>query len=261
MLDSMRDVFEDIFAAAPVDPMESARRGMRPALKHRFYRSVEVVRDAGGHAIALDGRPVKTPARRALAAPTPALGEALAAEWQAQADVIDPAKMPLTRLANTVIDGVAAASPAIVAEIEKYLGSDLLCYRAEVPDGLVARQVRHWDPILAFAREQLGAHLVITQGVRFVDQPAPAIAAARHAIPADPWRLGAVHVVTTLTGSALIALALARGALTLDAAWAAAHVDEDWNMDQWGRDELALERRAVRLVEMQAAVRVLDLVP
>jgi chaperone required for assembly of F1-ATPase len=257
----MRDVFEDIFAAAPVDPMESARRGMRPALKRRFYRSVEIVPDAGGHAIALDGRPVKTPARRALAAPTPALGAALAAEWQAQTEVIDPARMPLTRLANTVIDGVAAASPAIVEEIEKYLGSDLLCYRAEAPDALVARQARHWDPILAFAREQLGAQFVITQGVRFVDQPAPTIAAARRVIPADPWRLGAVHVATTLTGSALIALALARGALTLDAAWAAAHVDEDWNMDQWGRDELALERRAARLVEMQAAVSVLDLVP
>jgi chaperone required for assembly of F1-ATPase len=169
--------------------------------------------------------------------------------------------MPLTRLANTVIDGVAAAAPEIVEEIEKYLGSDLLCYRAEAPNGLVARQARHWDPILAFAREQLGAHFVITQGVRFVDQPAPALAAARRAIPADPWRLGAVHVATTLTGSALIALALARGTLTLDAAWAAAHVDEDWNMDQWGRDELALERRAARLVEMQAAVSVLDLVP
>lgn len=257
----MRDVFEDIFAAAPVDPMESARRGMRPALKRRFYRSVEIVPDAGGHAIALDGRPVKTPARRALAAPTPALGAALAAEWQAQTEVIDPARMPLTRLANTVIDGVAAAAPEIVEEIEKYLGSDLLCYRAEAPNGLVARQARHWDPILAFAREQLGAHFVITQGVRFVDQPAPALAAARRAIPADPWRLGAVHVATTLTGSALIALALARGTLTLDAAWAAAHVDEDWNMDQWGRDELALERRAARLVEMQAAVSVLDLVP
>jgi chaperone required for assembly of F1-ATPase len=257
----MRDVFEDIFAAPPVDPMESARRGMRPALKRRFYRSAEIVRDADGFAVALDGRPVKTPARRALAAPTEALGEALAAEWEAQIKVIDPAKMPLTRLANTVIDGVAAASPAIMDEIEKYLGSDLLCYRAEAPDALVARQARHWDPILAFARDRLDARFVVTQGVRFVDQPAPALAAARRAIPADPWRLGAVHVVTTLTGSALIALALDRGALTLDAAWAAAHVDEDWNMEQWGCDAVALERRAVRLAEMQAAVHVLDLVP
>ena len=154
---------------------------------------------------------------------------------------------------------MAAAAPAIAAEIEKYLGSDLVCYRAEGPHRLVVRQAHQWDPILAFAREALGARFEITHGVRFVAQPPDAIAAARRAIPDEPWRLGAVHAVMTLTGSALIALAFARRAVTLDAAWAAAHVDEDWNMEQWGRDELALERRAARLAEMQAAGKVLDL--
>ncbi len=167
----------------------------------------------------------------------------------------------LTRLANTIIDGVVAAMPEIIAEIEKYLGSDLVYYRAEAPDALVGRQERHWDPIIAFARDDLAARFVVTRGVNFVTQPAEAVEAARHAVPADAWRLGAVHAVMTLTGSALIALALARGAVTLDAAWAAAHVDEDWDMEQWGRDELALDRRAARLAEMQAAARVLDLVP
>jgi chaperone required for assembly of F1-ATPase len=166
--------------------------------------------------------------------------------------------MPLTRLANTVIDGVAATSQAVAAEIEKYLGSDLVCYRAESPDRLVVRQSQRWDPILAFARDALGARFEITYGVRFVTQSPEAIAAARRAIPVDPWRLGAVHAVMTLTGSALIALALERGAVTLDDAWAAAHVDEDWNMDLWGRDELALERREARFAEMQAAARVLE---
>jgi chaperone required for assembly of F1-ATPase len=255
----MRDMFEDIFTAEPIDPREAARRSVRHTLRKRFYTAVSLVEQAEGFVVALDGRPVRTPARRPLAAPTRALGEALGVEWDAQAEVIDPGKMPLTRLANTIIDGVVAAAPEIVGEIEKYLGSDLVYYRAEAPDALVARQAHHWDPILAFARDELSARFVITQGVNFVTQPAHAIAAARRAVPDDAWRLGAVHAVMTLTGSALIALALARGALAADAAWTAAHVDEDWNIEQWGEDELAQARRAARLAEMQAAVRVLEL--
>src|SRR5712691_9972325 len=119
----MRDVFEDIFAHDPIDPTESARRGLRPQLKRRFYKNVGLAHDSEGFSVALDGRLVKTPARRPLAAPTRSLAEAIAAEWEAQAEVIDPAKMPLTRLANTIIDGVAAAAPEIAVEIEKYLGS------------------------------------------------------------------------------------------------------------------------------------------
>ena len=258
---TMRDLFEDIFSAEPLDPIESARRNMRPVLKRRFYERVSLVEGPDGFAVALDGRPVRTPARRPLAAPTRALGEAIGAEWDAQAEVIDPAKMPLTRLANTIIDGVAAAAPEIVAEIEKYLGSDLVCYRAETPAALVARQAAQWDPILAFAAERFGAQFVVTEGVRFVAQPDEAIAAARAAVPRDPWRLGALHTVMTLTGSALIALAVADRALPLDAAWAAAHVDEDWNMEQWGRDTPALQRRAVRRAELDAAATVLEHVP
>jgi chaperone required for assembly of F1-ATPase len=256
----MRDVFEDIFTAEPIDPTAAARRAARPKLRKRFYAAVALVEQTEGFVVTLDGRPVHTPARRPLAAPTRALGEALGAEWDAQATVIDPARMPLTRLANTIIDGVTAARPQIVAEIEKYLGSDLVYYRAEAPDALVARQAQHWDPILAFARDDLSARFVVTQGINFVTQPPHAIAAARRAIPDDAWRLGAVHSVMTLTGSALIALALAHGTLDADAAWAAAHVDEDWNIEQWGHDDLALARHAARLAEMQAAVRVLELV-
>ncbi len=199
----------------------------------------------------------ETPARRTLAAPTRALAEAIAAEWEAQRDVIDPAKMPLTRLANSIIDGVTDAAPAVAAEVEKYLASDLLFYRAEGPDGLVAREAAAWDPILAWAHEALGARFVTARGMVHVAQPELALAAAGAAIPHDPWRLGAVHAITTLTGSALIAIALARGALTTDEAWTAAHVDEDWNMAFWGCDEIALERRTARFAEMQAAAAVL----
>ncbi|HZN29665.1 MAG TPA: ATP12 family protein [Xanthobacteraceae bacterium] len=253
----MRDLFEEIFAHQPLDPTEAARRGMRPHLRRRFYVRAEVAEGEGGFAVLLDGRPVKTPARRALAAPTRALAEALAAEWEAQRDVVDPAKMPLTRLANSIIDGVADAPAAVAAEAEKYLASDLVCYRAEGPDGLVARQAGAWDPVIAWAREALGARFVVAAGMVFVVQPDAALAAARAALPRDPWRLGAFHAVTTLTGSALIALAVLNGRLGVEDAWRAAHVDEDWNMDFWGRDELALERRAARYAEMQAACLVL----
>jgi chaperone required for assembly of F1-ATPase len=253
----MRDIFDDIFAIEPIDPVEAARRGMRPALRKRFYVNAEVRDTAEGFAVLLDGKPVRTPARRLLAAPNRALAETLAAEWNAQADVIDPGAMPLTRLANAIIDGVSAARGEVAADIAKYLETDLVVYRAEHPAGLVARQAQAWDPVLAWACEALGARFVLAQSVSFVPQPEAALAAARASIPEDPWPLAAVHAVTTLTGSALIALALAAGRLTVEEAWHAAHVDEDWNMDQWGRDPLALERRALHFAEMQAAALVL----
>ncbi len=241
--------------------MEAARRGARPSLRKRFYDKAETVVAPEGHAVRLDGKPVRTPAGQVLAAPTQPLGEAIAAEWSAQADMIDPARMPLTRLANAIIDGVADRPAPVAAEIEKYLGSDLVCYRAGSPRGLAERQASLWDPVVHWARETLGAPFNLGEGVVFVTQPEAALAAARNAIPADPWRLGAVNTVTTLTGSALLALALAHGRLTADEAWQAAHVDEDWNMEEWGRDELALERRAFRFVELQAAATVLRLMP
>jgi len=261
----MRDIFEELFRNEPLDPSEGARRGTRPQLRRRFYEQVGVAEGEGGFGLALDGRPVKTPARRSLAAPSLPLAEALAAEWRAQREYIDPSAMPLTRLANSIIDGVAHAPKAVAAEIEKYLASDLVFYRAEGPEKLVARQAAAWDPLIAWAREALGARFVLAQGVVFVAQPEEALAAASSAIPRDPsdtkalWRLGALHSITTLTGSALIALAVLRGRLSVDDAWAAAHVDEDWNMEIWGRDQLALERRAFRFDDMQAAWTVLRL--
>jgi chaperone required for assembly of F1-ATPase len=250
----MRELFE---TTPPDDPIEATRRSARAALRARFYDKATTAAGADGHAVRLDDKPVRTPARRVLAAPTLALAEAIAAEWQRQKDVIDPAKMPLTRLANAIIDGVAEAPQPVADEIAKYLASDLLFYRAGSPPGLVERQVHHWDPILAWARQALGADFKRGEGVVYVAQPEAALAAARAAIPLEPWRLGAVHVVTTLTGSALIALAMAHGALSSDAAWQAAHVDEDWNMAQWGRDEVAMARREFRFAEFLAAATVL----
>ena len=254
----MRELFENTPAD---DPIEAARRSVRTTLPRRFYDKVTTAAAADGYAVRLDDKPIRTPAHRVLAAPTLALTEAIAAEWQAQKDVIDPAKMPLTRLANAIIDGVADAPQPVAAEIAKYLASDLLLYRAGAPPGLVERQAQHWDPILDWARQALGADFKLGEGVVHVAQPEAALAAARAAIPLEPWRLGAVHAMTTLTGSALIALAMARGALSADAAWQAAHVDEDWNMAQWGSDEMAAARREFRLAEFQAAATVLACCP
>jgi chaperone required for assembly of F1-ATPase len=254
----MRDILEDLLGNAPLDPVEAARRNMRPNLRKRFY-SQAAAGEGPPHPILLDGRAVKTPAGARLAAPVRAFGAAIAAEWQQQGERIDPATMPLTRFANTIIDSVAPNPAPVAQEIAKYLGSDLLCYRAGAPDGLVGKQAKHWDPILAWARDVLGARFVLAEGVMFVAQPDGAVAAARSAIPADPWRLGAASIITTLTGSALIALAMSEGQLSLDTAWNAANVDEDWNMDFWGRDELALQRRAARFADMQAAAMVLEM--
>ena len=259
----MRDIFEEIFENQPLDPEESARRSMRPKLRARFYRAATVVEGPDGFQVLLDGRPVRTPARAALAAPVRDLAQAIAAEWDAQQDKVDPAVMPLTRLANSIIDGVAPSPAPVAAEIAKYLGTDLLFYRASHPDGLVASQRQHWDPVVEWAREKLGAHFVLVEGVMHASQPQEAIAAAAKAIPRgadieECWRLGALDVVTTLTGSALLALALAARHITTDEAWTAAHVDEDWNMQFWGRDAVILERRAYRFAEMQAAALVLD---
>lgn len=259
----MRDIFTEIFENQPIDPTESARRGMRTQRRARFY-SQAGIGEAGQ--ILLDGKPVRTPARRLLAAQGRPLAEAIAAEWQAQRDTIDPAAMPLTRLANAIIDGVAVAAGPVAVEIEQYLGSDLVLYRAGEPKGLVDAQALHWDPVIAWARDGLGARFVLVEGIVYVAQPADGITAAVRAIPTDVsdpknvWRLGAVSSVTTLTGSALIALALAHGVLTTDEAWAAAHVDEDWNRSQWGSDDAEDERRAFRRTELDAAAAVLRLV-
>jgi chaperone required for assembly of F1-ATPase len=254
----MRDLFEHIFVNQPLEPSEAARRGMRPHRRRRFYQQVGVEQRDGEFHVVVDGRPVRTPARHALAAPALALAEILAAEWQQQREVIDPATMPLTRLANSIIDGVATAPAPVAAEVEKYLASDLVLYRAEAPEGLVARQTQAWDPVLSWASADLGAHFVPARRLLYVAQSPQALAAAGTAIPTHPWPLGALHAVTTLTGSALIALALAHRALSLDEAWTAAHVDEDWNMERWGQDALALERRKCRFTEMRAAALVLE---
>ena len=254
----IRDPFGDPAAG---NPMEAARRGARPALIKRFYKQAGAGERAGAFAILLDGKPAKTPAKNPLALPSRALAEAVAAEWAGQGEHIDPATMPLTRLAHAAIDGVAGGAEAVAAEIESYAGSDLLLYRATEPEGLVAAQAKHWDPVLAWAGEALGARFTLAEGVKHVAQPEAAIHAIRAEIARykSPFQLAALASLTNISGSALLALALARGRLSVDEAWAAAHVDEDWNIQRWGEDAEAVARRAARRLEFDAAVRMLAL--
>ena len=232
-----------------------ARAGGRPALPKRFYARVDMAEQDGRFALRLDGRPANTPARNPLAVPSRRLADAVAAEWSAQAEVIDPATMPATRLANTALDGVASHMDEVRASILGYAGSDLLYYRAGEPERLVRQQNEAWNPILDWAERRFAVRFALAEGVMHVRQPDETVAAigARLAEFDDPFLLTGLQMATTLTGSALIALALAEGALEADAAWTAGHVDEDWNISQWGADAEAMARRERRRADFDAA--------
>jgi chaperone required for assembly of F1-ATPase len=209
----------------------------------------------------LDGKPVRTPAKNELQLPTRALAEAVAEEWEAQGERIDPATMPLTRLVNTIIDGVIARQAEVRAEIVKYASCDLLCYRARGPEELIRRQADTWDPVLEWMGDTYGAGLSVVEGIMPAPQPTAATAAVARAIDAhDPFALASIHMMTALMGSAVLALAHAHGQLSAAEAWSAAHVDEDWQISQWGEDGEAKARRERRWSEMQAASRLLALV-
>ncbi|MDN3279119.1 ATP12 family protein [Frankia sp. RB7] len=253
----MRELFEE---AAGHPPRESSRASARTPLRKRFYKEVGAAEAEGGFAITLDGKPIRTPSGRQVVIPARALADAVAAEWAAQGEAIDPVTMPLTRIANSVVEGVVDRVALVTDDLAKYIETDLLFYRAGHPEGLVACEAAHWDPVLFWAAEALGAHFILSEGVMHVKQPDEALRAARAALPGDAWSVAALHVVTTLTGSALLALALAHGARDAGQVWAAAHVDEDWNIDQWGVDEEAVARRATRLRDFEAAVAVLTAV-
>lgn len=254
----MRDIFEDLEQPDPADPVRRARELSRGDLPKRFYKDVTVAKEEGDFAIHLDGRPVRTPARAPMRVPSRGVAEALAAEWSGQGDRIDPATMPLTRLVNTALDGVANEREATANDIAKFAGSDLLCYRAEGPERLVDRQTGSWDPIVAWAEKRLGVRFHLAASVMPVDQDPAAVPALRAALPDAVLPLAALHTITTLTGSALLALALYDRHLTPDEAWNAAHIDEDWEIELWGEDAEAVARRAFRRSEFDTAVKLLD---
>lgn len=236
------------------------KESLRPPLPKRFYEAASVEARDGRFAVLLDGRGVRTPAKRELIVPVEELALAIAAEWDAQGERIDPATMPLTRIVNSAIDAVEARKAEVADDIVAFAGSDLVCYRAEAPDALVRRQAEAWNPLLAWARRELGCDLGLRAGVMPVDQPPEALAAVREALAGiDALRLAALHVLTTIAGSAVIAIAHWHGRISVEEAWEAVTLDETWQREQWGSDAEAEAHAAVRRAEFEAASRCLRL--
>jgi len=254
----MRDYLEALHKDAAKNPEQRARELSRRELPKRFYQRAEHVEVEGGFAIHLDGRAVKTPAKSTLVLPTSALGAAVAAEWEAQEKTINPAVMPLTRIANSAQDAVANRFAEVADEITGFAGNDALCYRADDPDSLCETQRQLWDPVVDWAGGVLGGRFVLIEGIMHSPQDPVLLTAYRTRIGREsPLRLAALHTVTTLTGSALLALALIDGFLDAESVWTAAHVEEDFNIDRWGEDAEAKQIRAYKRSEFDAAVLIL----
>ena len=253
----MTDSFSRDWFPAPEEPnpMRAAQAGMKASLPKRFYEAAGIEERDGLYQLTLDGRPARTPGRQPLAVPNRDLAAALAAEWDRQGPEINPSSMPVTRIVNSTIDGVTNRQDEVVDDLVRYAGSDLVCYRAGEPVRLVEAQNAAWNPVLDWARDRHGARFALAEGVIHVAQPAEAEEAVRAALEPlrSPLRLAALHVMTTLTGSVLIALAHAGGAITADEAWAAAHVDEHHQESVWGEDHEAMRRREAREADFRAA--------
>lgn len=226
----------------------------------RFWKSVAVVAGDDGHTVHLDDKPIRTPGRAPLVLPTHALAEGVAQEWRAVGESIDPRAMILTGLANAAIDRIAPDRAAFAAPLAAYGDSDLLCYRAELPVQLRARQDATWDPPLAWARARYDVAFEIVTGVMPRPQPAATVERLGTALAArDAFELAALNRIVTITGSLVLALALAERAIDADAAWTAATLDEAWQAELWGEDAEAAQALARRRAEFDAAIRFLEL--
>lgn len=226
----------------------------------RFWKSATVEGEGDCWGVRLDTRPLRTPAKTALVLPTRAMAEAIAAEWQVQQGEIRPATMPVTRAANSAIDKVTPQREAVIAAIADYGTTDLLCYRAEAPAALAARQAAAWDPLLDWAAAVLGAPLQVTAGVIPVAQEAASLSRLHAEVAGfDAFALAALHDLVMIPGSLVIGLALARGRLTAGEAWAIASIDETWQAEQWGEDAEAAEFAAGKRDALIAAQRFLQL--
>jgi chaperone required for assembly of F1-ATPase len=228
----------------------------------RFYKETAVDLGDGGHRILLDGRPMRTPAKAVLVVPTRALAEAIAAEWGEVPDKaeINASHLPLTRLAATGLDRVTTQRTRVIEDTAKYAGSDMLCYRASQPDTLVKRQQEIWQPLLDWAAERYGARLVVVEGLAFVEQPVDAIARLRDAVAThSDLGLSALFNLTHISGSLVVALAVAEGHLAAGDAFAAAQLDELYQVERWGEDPIATKRHEGIRHDIEAGARFLAL--
>jgi len=227
----------------------------------RFWTDVSVGQETGGWSIALDGRPVRTPARASLVVPNKALAEAIAGEWRDVEGEIDPRAMPLTGLANAAIDRVAPDKDTFATGLARYAEADLVCYRADNPDGLVERQAESWDELLGWARRRFDVDFVTTSGVAHVEQPPATVQRLAHAVASlDAFRLAGLSPLVTIGGSLIAALAVLEKAITPDEAWQAVSLDERWQLEQWGSDAEAEAALDNRRRDFMAAARFLELV-
>jgi chaperone required for assembly of F1-ATPase len=256
----MRDILYSDQPLSDPDPVKRAQNAMaRQVLPKRFYTEATVAEEDGRFAIKLDGRGARTPAKNLLSLPTHLAASIVAREWNEQIDVINPHLMPATRIVNTALDGVSTMMADVGAEIADFAGSDLVCYRAADPPGLVLLQDQHWNPVTDWARDRLGARFVLAQGIIHASQSTEALAKIRDAVSGydDPIALACLHVLTTLSGSCLIALMAASGAASGETAWQAATVDDNWNIQFWGQDEEAAIRMNRRKDEFMIALGLL----
>lgn len=226
----------------------------------RFWKGAAAIEGEGGWIVALDGRPVRTPAKAPLVVPTPALAEAIAAEWDAQTGVIDPLSMPFTRSANAAIDKVAPEFAAVAALIAAYGETDLCCYRAEGPEALCLQQAEAWDPMLDWAGAALGAALLPTAGVVPVAQPAESLKCLRRRVELqDAFALTALHDLVSLSGSLVLGLAVIERVLPADEVWRLSRIDESYQESQWGVDDLAAADAATKRQAFLHAARFFEL--
>ncbi|HKY93786.1 MAG TPA: ATP12 family protein [Kiloniellales bacterium] len=227
----------------------------------RAYRAVSLSSGPEGLQLLLDGKPALTPGKRSLALPSPALAEAVAAEWRTQGDRVEPETMPLTQLACTTIDLTLANEAAVHRSLAAYGATDLLCYRADRPATLVARQRQSWQPLLDWAEARFAAPLTVTEGLMAVTQPPASLAALAAAVGAlRGFRLTALAQLVQATGSLVIGLAVAHSRIDAAEAFAAAELDESWQLETWGEDPVALQRRRKLAADIEAAARLLALV-
>jgi len=224
----------------------------------RFYKDVAVAEAEGGFCILLDGKPVKTPARNTLLLPTQALAHAVAAEWAGQGDEIFATTMPLLRLANTVLDGVSQNRQDVIGAILRFGENDLICYRAHQPPELARRQADGWDPLLDWARERLSARMTVGEGIGHVDQSPEALAALREAMAGyDAFTLAGLHVIASITGSLVLALAVVEGATNGAEAFHLSRIDENYQAEKWGEDAEAVKRASALAHELDKAVELI----
>lgn len=229
--------------------------------RRKFWEKVAVTPEEAGFAVRLDGRGLRTPAEAPLVVPSAALAEAIAAEWRAIEAEIDPEKLPFTKAANTAIDRVRREREAVIDAIAAYGDADLLCYRAEEPEALRARQTAAWQPWLDWAATELAAPLAPVEGVMHRGQPVASLAALRaEAARYDALGLTALYDLVTLSGSLVLGLAVGRGALSAGEAWALSRIDEIWQTEQWGADteaEQAAGLREAAFLRAEALLRLL----